>query len=49
MAFIYIDPVHLGLAYGLGELEGGYAGEVVDEGIDQEVDLHSAQCRKIVV
>jgi hypothetical protein len=49
MALLDIEPVHLGLAHGLGELEGGHAGEVVDEGIDQQVDLHPAEGGEVVV
>ena len=44
-----VEPAHLGLAHGLCELKGGHAGEIVDEGVDQQVDLHPAEGGEVVV
>jgi hypothetical protein len=43
------DPAHPRLADGVGVLEGGDAGEVGGEAVDDQVDLHLAQARHVVV
>ena len=49
VAFLHADPVHPGAAHGIGVLEGGDAGEVAEEAVDHQVDLHLADAGDVVV
>jgi len=49
MAILDVEPVHPGRADGLGVLQRGHASHVVDKAVDQQIDLHPAQARHVVV
>ena len=49
VTFLDAEPAHARLADGVGELERGDAGHVVGQRVDQQVDLHAADLRHVVV
>ena len=49
MGIVDVQPVHLGLAYGLCVLKSGDPGEIIYEGIDQHIYLQSTELWQVVV
>ncbi len=49
VAFVDAEPFHAGLADGVGELEGGDAGHVVREDIDEEIGLQAGRAGHVVI
>ena len=49
VAFLDAEPAHLRLADGAHVLQRGHAGHVIGERVHQQIDLHAADLRGVVV